>query len=446
MKCQTCKLRYSIFFLLTSCYLSASVPIVFDQPAEITEQFAESTYQLGGDIDMSPYAGGEDLLFAHRCLERIEGRLIAKGPLVSSKSAPTRFWRLSELVFAWLPLNYLAMIVQHEVFGHGYRIRDLGSSVAVVDGYTIETPIPYGPGGAATSYGITSKFTTTDEASVAMAGVESTAILALLTKFKWLESHKIDPRQIVLYLLGQYDLPIYIGTIKAYAKHGDKIAAGHDLIGYVAAVNQTYTDGHLSTGTLRSVSCINLADPFTYYAIYAWFLYVSSGQEASIPMIPIGKCGYLPGIRLGLTPFGPEYFLENFLVYKNQPYYFYFKGGWNAGNQYFGTGFYADKVATWKNWSIGGRVDLWRQPKLILHQGNIPFLDLNLAQKTDYPLYPLSEQHKMHLGAGLSAIVSYQLPGRSALQLEAGYKTAGFVPGESLFPFPIARGYYTLYF
>lgn len=430
--------------------LSASVPVVFDlepAPPEPIVQFAEATYRVGWDIDMSPYAGGEDLLFAHRCLERAEGWFISKTPLISSRSAQARFWRLSELVFAWLPCNYLATVVQHEVFGHGYRIRDISPS-AHVEGYVFGTPIPYGDGGGATKYELGPKFTTSYETSVAMAGVESTAILALLTKFKWLEAHKIDPRQVAMYLLGQYDLPLYIGTIKEVTKQGDEFAVGHDMIGYVRALNLTYTANRLSTGKLRSLSWMNLADPFTYYAIYAWFHYVSTGRESSLPMIPIGKWGYLPGVRLGLTPFGPEYFFENFLRNKNIPIYFYCKAGWNAGNTYVGAGIYSAKIVTWNRWSLGTRIDLWRQPKILTQQGKTPFFDIDPKSKPDRrnPLYPPSAQHAMHLGAGVSLIAAWELSGRSGLEAELGYKTAGFVPGESLYAFPIARVYYSLFF
>ena len=416
-------------------------------PDEIPEQFHKATYRMGADLDLSPFSGGEDLLFAHRCVERIEGWFISKSSLANSCSAPARFWRLSELVFAWLPLNYLAAVVQHEVFGHGYRIRDV-SPAASVTGYGFDAPPPYGDGGAFTRYETTSKFTTTKEASVAMGGVEATAILALLTKYKWLEAQMLDPRQAVLYLLGEYDLPLYIGTIKAVSKQGRAIAQGHDLIGYVQAVNLTYTDGRLHTSTLRSVSWINLADPFTYYSVFAWFYYIYSGKETSIPMIPLGICRYLPSVRLGLTPFGPEYFLENFLMWQKKPLYFYFKAGWNGGNTYVGTGFYADKLCTWNRFSFGARVDLWRQPKLLLHQGNIPFLQIDFKDKPNHqnPLYPLSQQHAMHLGVGLSAIFSWRLSPQSGLETELGYKTSGFVPGESLFAFPIVRAYYSLLF
>jgi len=84
----------------------------------------------------------------------------------------------------------------------------------------------------------------------------------------------------------------------------------------------------------------------------------------------------------------------------------------------------------------------------LTHPGNVLFIEIDFDQSPnpEDPLYPLSEQHAMHLGAGLSLIGSCQLSGKSGLEAEVGYKTAGFVPGESLFRAPIARVYYTLVF
>lgn len=437
--------------LSIATFAQASVPIVFNQPPEPPKQFDESTYRLGWDIDMSPYAGGEDILFVQRCLERAEGYMISKTPIYYSKAAQARFWRLTELFLGWMPVNFLALVAQHEVFGHGYRIRDIDHGSRVT-GYQFDTPPPYGSGGGSTRYEIGPTYNTTDETAVAMAGVESTSIIALLTKFKWLESGKIDPRQTVLYLLGQYDLPLYIGTLKALKELSDdeqeEQMHGHDMVAYVRSLNQTYPKSLLSVGRLRSITWINLADPFTYYAIYAWFHYISAGKESSIPMIPIGSYRYLPGLRFALTPFGPEYYIENFLVCKNRPFYFYVKIGRHAQNNYFGMGYYVPKFWSFGNWSIGSRLDAWRQPKLLLGQGQIPYEDINFSQKPDpnNPLYSYAEQHEMRIGAGFSMIVDYKLSSKSGFEAELGYKAQGFVPGESLFAAPIARVYYTLVF
>ncbi len=435
--------KFLFLCLISAGY--ASIPIYFQKPPDSSPQFHEATYNLGVDINMSPYAGGEDVLFAHRCIERIEGWLISRSSLPYSKAPQARLWRLSELFLGWLPLNYLAVVVEHEVFGHGYRIRDIGRSKAKVKGYHFSTPPPYGPGGAATLYDIGSTFTTTDEATVAMAGVESTAILSLLAKMKWLESSKIDPRQTVLYLLGQYDLILYIGSLKV---EDDQPLDGHDIQSYINAVNQTYTASRLKGGRLRSLSWINLGDAFTYYSIYAWFRYISCGKEASIPMIPIFGYGYLPGVRLGLSPFGPEYFIENFLVGQNRPVYFYAKGGRHANNNYFGLGIYAPKIWSLGNWFFGLRLDGWRQPKLLLEPASQEIFDIDLSAAPDpnNPLYSYEEQYAVRTGAAGSFLVSFQGAGHSGFETELGYKAQGFLPGYSLKALPVVRLYYTLFF
>lgn len=406
------------------------------------KQFHDATYKAGWDIHFSPYAGGEDVLFAHRVLERAEGFIIGLSPVYYSKEASARFWRLNELYLGWLPINYIATVVQHEIFGHGYRIRDINRGRAKVEGYSFNVPPPYGEGGAATSYNIGESLTTTEETSIAMAGVESTAILALLTKFKWLEAHRIDPRQTVLYLLGQHDLNLYIGTLKIL----DDDLDGHDIHMYIKSLNYTYTNKFISGARLRSLSWVNLGDPFTLYSIYAWWHYVFSGRETRIPMIPVYDVGYLPSVRLGLTPFGPEFFLENFLLKGKRPVYFYLKGGRHSDNRYGGVGFYAPRIWERQNWFVGFRFDAWRQPKLLLEQGRIPFLEINFSEKPDKsdPIYPYSEQHAMRLGAAASMIVAYSK--RSGCELELGYKSQGFLPGYALRASPTARLFYSLVF
>lgn len=423
-----------ILFLLFPFFLSAAVcPF---------KQFHDATYKVGWDIHFSPYAGGEDILFAHRTLERAEGYLIGLGPVYYSTEPSARLWRFSELYMGWLPVNYLATVVQHEIFGHGYRIRDINRGRAKVEGYKFNVPPPFGEGGASTHYDVGDALTTTEETSIAMAGVESTAILANLTKFKWLEAHRIDPRQTVLYLLGQHDLNLYIGSLKIM----DDDLNGHDIHMYIKSLNFTYTNNFISGARLRSLSWINLGDPFTFYSIYAWWHYVFSGRETRIPMIPIYNIGYLPGIRLGLTPFGPEFFIENYLLEGRRPIYFYVKGGRHSQNRYGGLGFYAPRIWERDRWFVGFRFDAWRQPKLLLDPGRIPFLEIDFSQKPDKndPIYPYSQQHAMRLGAAASIVIAYSK--RSGFEAELGYKSKGFLPGYSLRASPTARLFYSLVF
>lgn len=427
------------------CFVLAQIqisPIYENPPSPPPFQImADATYEICWDIDLSPYAGGEDLLFATRLIEKGEIYVVSKSSFAYSKSAYARTWRLSELILLWMPENYLATVVQHEVFGHGYRIRDINGDWAKVKGYSIYAPPPYGSGGGATSYKIGENFTTTQESAIAIAGVEATAILAQLTKLKWLEAARIDPRQSLLYLLSQHDLNLYIGMLKVK----DDDLSGHDIHGYLKALNETYPDNILSKGRLRSLSWINLADPFTFYAIYSWFHYLSSGKETKIPMI---ASYYLPGLRLGLTPFGPEVFFENYFFYQPYPIYGYVKGGHHAKNKYYGMGLFASRIWLLNRWSFGFRIDLWKQPKLLLSPGSVPFfeIDFDQAPSADDPLYSSSERHASHYGAAGSILISIKASKRCGFEGEFGYKTQGFLPGYSLYAAPTVRLAFTLVF
>lgn len=388
------------------------------------------------DLHMSPFAGGEDLLLTTRVLEKLETYMLSKSPIAYEKSAYARVWRLSELTSIWLPINYLAMVIQHEVFGHGYRIRDLDSrGLAEVNGYSIEVPPPYGLGGAATYFSTSEDFTTSEASAVSSGGVEGTSILALLTKLKWLSSGKIDPRQAVLYLLCEQDLTLYISTLKS---KDSRTLSGHDINSYLESLNYTYTEHFLSRGRLRSLSWINFADPFTYYSIYAWFHYLSSGKETKIPMI---GSFYLPGLRLGLTPFGPEVFFENFFIRKKIPLYAYLKGGDHAGNIYCGAGVYAPLLWIVERWSFGLRGDIWRQPKILNAPGSVPFEEINFHEppNPEDPLYSNKEQHEIRFGASGSLITTFHGNERIGYEAELGYKSQGFLPGYSLFAYPTVR-------
>lgn len=427
-----------LLFIISSLSAQTTPDPILDCPS-ITEPFqllAPSTYEICYDVDMSPYAGGENLLFATRLFEKGTTFVASKTPMAYSKTIVARTLRLSELFLIYFPLNIFTSVVQHEVFGHGYRIRDINNGIVKVSGYSFEFPPPYGSGNGETSFHINSnQISTTDFTCIAMAGFEAQLILAQQTKFKWLESHRIDPRQSILYLISLYELNLY-------ASHNEldaDLLASHDISGYVIPLNLTYTKGKLTVSQLKNLGWINLADPFTYYSLFAWFHYISSGKETKIPMIPILDYGYLFGAHLGLTPFGPEYFFDNYLSKENRPIYFYLKGGNHARNTYLGGGCFAPRLWGYYKFSIGTRLDFWKQPKLLLHQGRVPLTKFDFDDPNENPLYSTAEQHAQHYGLAASLIAAYQTNAALGFQLELGYKTSGFLPGYSLYPSPVVR-------
>lgn len=405
--------------------------------AKENRRIVKEDNQIIVDINFSPYCGAEDLLTLHHFLIKGEDRLLKRPPF--KKSFLAGMGRFGELL-CWDILDSYLMITQHEIFGHGYRIRDLGPHYAHVIGYSFKW------NGAVTSYDITENLTTSQECAISIAGVEASAILASRMKMKLLERGKIDGREASLYINSQQDITNYVFSLEK--KPLEPTPGGHDINNYLYFLQATYHNGSLTKKKLKSMAFVTLLDPFTYYSLCAWFKFIIDGEKFDIPMIPIGKCSYLFAFRLGLAPFGPEFFLENYLVdAQKRPIYFYLKGSKYAGNGYLGAG--VEQPFMYKNdegFSLGYRLDVFYQPKVIFKKGVLQVYELESEE--DYrpvstlpPIYTSATLHKKRLGAALSLIFEKEIKKSGCLiYFEPGFKSKGFLPGQALRSGIIARG------
>jgi len=378
------------------------------------------------DPYFSPYMGAEDLITLHRGIEWGENFIH------DTFKSPGRRWydrlgRIGELVLFWDPANYAEMVVQHEVFGHGYRVRSLGRSKAHVENYHIGAPPPYGEGGGYTGYEYRiDRVTAFESLAIGSAGVEATSILANRLKMHWLAEGALNPKEATLYLYSEHDLTEYVlGTSR-----GD---VDGDIGRYTRLLNRTYSQGHLSVKSLKRQALVNYLDPVTYYSIIAWWRYFISGHKGKIPMIPIGQYGYLPGARLGLTPFGPEYYLENFLVKDRNPTYFYVRYGHFAGRAYWGVGAENDAIWRCEGGTLGLRCDIWRQPHAAYNDDRFSMENLEEAKRFSHT------PHDPIWGISASVIGTKKIWSRGSVFLQLGGKTKGYLPGESLQGSLIAR-------
>lgn len=390
-----------------------------------------ATNTLIFDSYFSPYVGADDLILTHDIVEKSKlGHLADK--YLAQKSRWAQLGRGAELFFFWDPANYVTSITQHEVFGHGYRVRSLADAGARVINYEIGIPYPYGHGGGLTRYSWDlSKITSFDTLAISTGGVEATAICANRIKFQWLQKGQVNPRQSSLYLFSEHDITNYI--LRTTKKSGD------DIADYIYLLNRTYAHSDLSAKTLRKSAFINFLDPFTYYSMFSWYKYVSRGTQGPLPMIPIGSYKYLPGARMGLTPFGPEYYLENFLVKGDKPIYFYLRGGNFAGMKSAGFGIEYPQLWQIGSMFIGVRGDLWQQPKI--DSKDLRFACSELKHTKSFNL----DIQDSRLGMSFSVIAQQKLWSEGALFVQFGAKSKGFVPGEGLEASPILRVGITLW-
>ena len=100
---------------------------------------------------------------------------------------------------------------------------------------------------------------------------------------------------------------------------------------------------------------------------YLW----SGERDFEFPMLELGSLKYLPALRFGLTPFGGEYHLDNFLVADKSVYSVEFRYGVPTFHTFWGVGVKAENVFRAEDFSISAAAHMWKQPSLFLGGDNI---------------------------------------------------------------------------
>lgn len=398
------------------------------------------------DINFTPYAGASNLMSLHHGMERLEDAVFE--PVYSTEidsKVPTpypaltktsRWGRQARSLLFWLPESSALVVTQHEVFGHGYRIRDLGGKYCKVSGYQIF------PFSGATNFLFSSQLTTSQNLAISIAGVEASSVLASQVRQSWLSEGMVDPRQTLVYYFSALDVTGYSWTLRQTPHAFPR--TGNDMTNYLFYLNATYPDAHLSCRSLRNQSLINLLDPFIFYSLYTMSIYNRADVPATkTPMIDFGAFKYLPAVRFELTPFGPQYYFHSFFLKDLSPTCCYLKWGQHGVNTYYGVGVENRALFMLERATFGFKMDLWNQPDVLFQPGVLSAFEIKeWPQNLPLPqLYPDSVLTRKKLGGALSFCVSYnEALSKVKYNLEAGYKTEGYLPGEALRQAPILRG------
>lgn len=370
--------------------------------------FANQTVMV--DPHFSPYSGSANLIFVQDLMIQGEDALFKK----SNRNSTMKVWgRTFEQFLFWYNINMLADVTQHEVFGHGYRLRELGYHPKK---YTIS------PWGGATYFNTKEyyRMTVGESLAITVAGLEAEQILARDLKMQWMAKGEIDGRLATLYNQAQqsifwYTLITHLGRLK-----GDS-DSGNDVKAYMYFHNHSYPDGELTHGKLIRWTIFNWLDPMTFYSYYSFFYYIAEGKPWKFPMLSFGDdLKYLPNVKIGYAPYAPEAYLENFFLYKGNPLYFYFKGG----NRSFGLGFAYDHLYSGRRGSLGFKFDGWNQAVFNTPVTVEELLDTGTAFRP--------ELNKRRWGAALSVTGRLNLFSKLALFSELGGKTSGYLPGYGL--------------
>ena len=123
------------------------------------------------------------------------------------------------------PAEEWLLVVNHEVFGHGARLRELFDGGI---GYRIDVPTPYGPGGGATFFNFDREPTDEDLLAVSAGGMEANGVAAGLMSHRAFLDRRMRPRDALRYLGFELDIVTYV------LRTGDgSESPGHDVFSFL---------------------------------------------------------------------------------------------------------------------------------------------------------------------------------------------------------------------
>lgn len=329
--------------------------------------------------------------------------------LPSSEGKVTVFWALGRIgkLFIDDVISEYLMVFQHEVFGHGYRFREfdfksIGYYVGYKHGYTDPAHTSY-------NTNLSSTLAEPKKAAISAAGMEANAVFSQQIRENWIFENKIDRREAWLYLITSLDQSEYI-----MITDDDETSLGNDVYAYVNEVNAWYQNAHLSPHKLHRYALWDLLDPSLYFGLYTVGDYLLKGTpHLPMPMVHVKGYDYIFSSRLLLSPFGPEFQIQNYVVTpKHKLLQINVRYGNNSQIQSYGLDFFMRPIWRYKEWKFSNKLYLWSQPK---------FLKQSLAAGV-----------KTGLGIADFVAAEYKFYKCFAAYGEFGYKTAGYIQGVPL--------------
>jgi hypothetical protein len=361
------------------------------------------------DPDMTPAAGSAVIDLVATLVGRAQDSVLP--PRLFDEDTALRrsagiAYRFTKLFALDVPEEDWLRVANHEVFGHGARLRERFDGHI---GYTIGVPPPYGGGGGSTSFEFDREPTVEEVLAITVGGMEANTVGASRVALRAIRQGEATYRDMLRYLLGRLDAVGYIlGT------DDDLEEEGHDVSEFIRTLREA-TDSDLTAADLRRRAIVGLADPMLGYAVYGLVVtYLWRGDsKLTVPAFHVGGIRYLPALRFQLTPFGTEWVIDNTFVRAARATHVAVRIGEAPGARSFGVSVHRDAVWTWRRAQIDADVYAWHQPR-VLDDGGV------------------------ERSTGVAALATASVPVDvkwlrwASVVLQGGYKTRGFIEGEPL--------------
>lgn len=391
--------------------------------------FPQAQYFLSYDKTLSESVGAENIISIHKAIFDFENKYLPV-KLIEENTKLKKLGGISYRLgksFINYNISYLGGLAQHEVFGHGSRYREYGQTAS---SYHLSLPFPLGKGNGFAQSGspvngphrLISNF---ESSAKIIGGMEGDIVLANTLRTKWFLNNSIANQEFMLYVIGRHNITAYIlSTDYKTAKSGNDVIAHLNEVNYINGINNPFTSGY-NLEVLKRQAALTLLDPLTYIAGFDYlFSYLIKGNEnAKIPMIKFGSIRYMPSFRLGLSPFGSEFYSEHIALYNQKLIEFYYRQSDGILAKTYGGGLKLSHLINNKYLIINANIDLWDQPKMQLGGDKLYYTQSGYGG-----------------GIGATAIINLLSRGNSVgIMINAAYKTAGYLEGEKLEQGPVIR-------
>ncbi len=362
----------------------------------LAEEQNDDNYHYNFSIDRNNQTAftGADLSFS----------MIETYRFIDDKLAPQEdsIMNLLMIIPRFMITRYISTF-QHEVFGHGARVREIGQGWKVT-GYEFNLD----------TSGLT-KFLANPRSApqymiaTTIAGMQANEVLANKIKSSILHNDTINPVYGAAYFHSAFDQINYV-----FGTDYKEKSSSNDVQSYIKNMNLIYGNNYLSASKLKANTALGLLDPFLYYSAYA----LVTGKDFEYPMIEFGDYKYLPAFRGIFTPYGLESKWLNHFKNSYTPFQINFSKGKHKTGTSLGAEVIIDKITEQGHLDIGCNLAIWKQPKLF-------YLD------------PLKAPNKR--GYSFEMNLKLNLDETKAIYSAFGYKTAGFRLGYPLKATPLIR-------
>ena len=383
------------------------------------------------DEDFSPIAGGYDLTTV------FEGIMDAEDDMIELSESQQKgymgaFGRFIDLM-AWDIFSGVTTTVQHEVFGHGYRLRSLRD--AHVLGYHI------GFNGGYTKFEFVPDKTTLGDLALVMAGgLESQFVLADQLKLQLMSRRSIDGRLAPMVIRNQYALLSYAMNPDTFDNPYTTDQSGNDVKIYLEYLNLLFPKDTTTLTNVQKSALVSLLDPITWFSTISTWKYLTDAKPLELPTLTFGDFHMLPGMSTSLTPYGLEFYAQNYMAFKDRPSIGYVRWGYQHYPS-FGFGYEAPHIWTIRDLLQLGLIGhFWVQPQFEKTETISEYL---LGKSAIQPGFAT-----LRPGVALSLVSAIPIEKTKTVSVycEVGGKSKGFVPGYDVDQALILRGGFGLRF